>query len=115
MLSLGKNWQCGRLYVPHCGVTLLRDHLARASDAVSAVTVTPDGRHVISGSDDDTLKVWELSSGRELATFTAEHSILCCAVAPDGRTVVAGASSGQVHFLRLEGLGVRDWVLGSRD
>ena len=27
-----------------------------------------------------------------------------CAVAPDGVTVVAGDRSGQVYFLRLEGL-----------
>ena len=53
-----------------------------------------------------TLKVWELNSRRELATFTAESPIDCCAVAPDSQMIVAGDSSGRVHFLRLEGLGI---------
>lgn len=69
------------------------------------MAVTLDGRHVISGSFDNTLKVWKLSSGRELATFTAEYPLLSGAVAPDGRTVAARDASGRVHFLRLEGLG----------
>jgi WD40 repeat protein len=30
------------------------------------VAVTPDGRRAISASDDGTLKVWELKSGREV-------------------------------------------------
>ncbi|UUO13555.1 MULTISPECIES: WD40 repeat domain-containing protein [Aphanizomenonaceae] len=58
---------------------------------------------VVSASDDDTLKVWDLHTGKELSTFTGESSIFCCAVNPDGLTVVAEESSGRVHFLRLEG------------
>jgi WD40 repeat protein len=40
---------------------------------VNAVAVTPDGQRAVSASDDRTLKVWELASGRELRTLTA-HS-----------------------------------------
>ena len=64
------------------------------------MAVTPDGRYVLSGSSDNTLKVWDLSSGRILATFTANGSVACCAVTPDGRTIVAGDASGAIHFLR---------------
>ncbi|WP_445243060.1 MULTISPECIES: WD40 repeat domain-containing protein [unclassified Microcoleus] len=58
----------------------------------------------MSGSDDNTLKVWDLLSGNILASFTAESSIACCAIAPDGVTIVAGDESGRVYFLRLEGM-----------
>lgn len=34
---------------------------------VRACAVTPDGRHVVSASDDNTLKVWDLASGRAVA------------------------------------------------
>jgi len=64
--------------------------------------LTPDGKQVVSASDDHTLKVWDLHSGEEIATFTGESNILCCAVAPDGLTIVAGDNSGRLHFLRLE-------------
>jgi WD40 repeat protein len=36
---------------------------------VTAVAVTPDGRHVVSGSEDDTLRVWDLASGEALMTL----------------------------------------------
>ena len=71
---------------------------------VTAVAVTPNGKQVISGSYDSTLKVWNLETGEVIATFTGDSPISCCAVAPDGVTIAAGDGSGRVHFLRLEGL-----------
>ena len=65
--------------------------------------MTPDGKRVISGSG-KTLKVWNLETGKLIASFTGESSITCCALAPDGKMIVAGETSGRVHFLRLEGL-----------
>jgi WD40 repeat protein len=70
---------------------------------VNAIAVTPDGKTVISGSDDNTIKIWDLATRKEIATFTGESPILCCAIAPDGVTIVAGESSGRLHFLRLQG------------
>ncbi|WP_442945174.1 WD40 repeat domain-containing protein [Nostoc sp.] len=72
------------------------------SNWVSAVALTADGRQVISASLDNTLKLWNLETGKEIATFTGEAPFICCTVAPDRVTIVAGNSSGRVHFLRLE-------------
>jgi WD40 repeat protein len=58
---------------------------------------------VILGSN-NTIKVWDLSSGKVIASFTAESPIASCAIAPDGVTIVAGDESGRVYFLRLEGV-----------
>ena len=35
---------------------------------VLAVALTPDGRHIVSGSSDNTLKVWEVETGLEVRT-----------------------------------------------
>jgi WD40 repeat protein len=78
--------------------------LSGHSNWVSAVAVTADGKRAISGSDDNTLKLWNLETGEVIASFTGESSIYCCAVTPDGVTIVAGKASGRVHFLRLEGI-----------
>ncbi|MCE2904362.1 MAG: hypothetical protein LW814_04895 [Anabaena sp. CoA2_C59] len=49
------------------------------------------------------IKIWDLGTDEEIATFTGESPITCCLVAPDGVTIVAGEGSGRVHFLRLQG------------
>ncbi|MEH2218556.1 MAG: hypothetical protein V7K72_15830, partial [Nostoc sp.] len=67
------------------------------------VAIAPDGKTAVSGSNDNTLKVWDLQTGKEISTFIGESYIYCCAVSPDGLTIVAGEQSGRVHFLRLEG------------
>jgi WD40 repeat protein len=71
--------------------------------SINAVAVTPDGRCAVSASDDHTLRLWDLKSGKEIATFTRESGMDSCAIAPDGQTIVAGERSGRVHFLRFEG------------
>jgi hypothetical protein len=50
------------------------------------------------------LELWNLATGKPLATFIGEAKMRFCAVAPDGVTVGAGDAGGQVYFLRLEGL-----------
>ena len=66
------------------------------------MAITADGRRLVSGSEDKTLKVWDLETGALICTFNCEGSVDCAAVALDGRTFVAGDAVGRVYFLRLE-------------
>jgi WD40 domain-containing protein len=68
---------------------------------VTAVALSSDGRRAVSGSWDNTLRVWELKDGKELVTLTIDGHVTACALAHDNRTIVAGDSFGRVHFLRL--------------
>jgi hypothetical protein len=43
----------------------------------------------------------DLESGKEIATFTGDGSILGCTLGADNRTIVASDSFGHIHFLRL--------------
>ena len=48
---------------------------------------------MVSASDDKTLKVWDLASGKAVATLQGHAaSVLACAVTPDGRRVVSASS-----------------------
>jgi WD40 repeat protein len=70
---------------------LVRDLAGHTSD-VTACTVTPDGRHVVSASEDGTLKVWELATGRPVATLQGHtRAVTACVVTSDGRHVVSAS------------------------
>ena len=56
------------------------------ASAVGGVAVTPDGRTVVSCSNDKTLKVWDLETGQCHATFKGHiGSVLRFAVTPDDK------------------------------
>jgi WD40 repeat protein len=61
-------------------------------DGVLRVAYSPDGRHIVSGSADATLKVWDAATGQGLLTLKG-HTFLVTSVAysPDGRRIVSGS------------------------
>ena len=53
---------------------------------VNAVAVSPDGRLLLSGSNDKTLRLWDIASGKEVRRFEGHpESVLAVAFSPDGR------------------------------
>jgi serine/threonine protein kinase len=96
-------------------VPVLRGHegLGHAS-----VAVTPDGKYVVSGSKDKTVRLWDLATGQEVRRFTGhESTVRSVAVTPDGKYVVSGSGDKTVRLWELAtGKEVRrftghaDWV-----
>ncbi len=97
----------GRFLRVRYGTTRASPALVRTlvghSGSVNACTVTPDGRRVVSGSEDGTLKVWDLESGRVVATLEGHAGeVRACAVTPDGRRVISGSEDGTLKVWDLE-------------
>jgi hypothetical protein len=64
------------------GMGLIRT-LVGHSSIVRAVVVTPDGQCAVSGSDDETTKLWDLRTGRLLRTLVGhDHHVNGVAVTP---------------------------------
>jgi WD40 repeat protein len=74
------------------------------SEEVTCVNVSETFPFVVSGSKDRSLKVWEMSSERAIASFDADSAFTMCDVSPEAGIIVATDTNRQVHFLRLEGV-----------
>ncbi len=62
------------------------------SNVVRACALTPDGRFVVSASEDKTLILWNVESGKEIRSFIGHtNGVSDCAISPDGKFVISAS------------------------
>jgi len=70
---------------------------------VRAVAVTPDGKRAVSGSWDNTLKVWDLQTGEPQLTLSGHSEwVYAVAVTPDGKRAVSGSVDNTLKVWDLQ-------------
>ncbi|MBI2945737.1 MAG: HEAT repeat domain-containing protein [Candidatus Wallbacteria bacterium] len=79
---------------------LLRTMAGHSAD-VTALAVTADGR-VISGSEDGSLVVWDLETGRQRAILTGHEKFVTTVVVTAGGQVVSASGDRTVRIWNLE-------------
>ena len=69
---------------------------------VESVAFSPDGAHIVSGSSDNTVRIWDATTGAE-ATKMERHSdsVQSVAFSPDGAHVVSGSANNTVQIWQI--------------
>ena len=66
--------------------------------SVNALALSPDGRFLVSGSEDVTLKIWDTATGNVLRTLSGhDQAVLAAAISPDGRLIASGGADQTVR------------------
>jgi len=85
--------------------------------SVFSVAYSPDGSLLASGSYDETVRQWDVKSGKEIQTLTGHtSSVLSVAYRSDGRHLVSGSWDCAIFIWQKEviNLQVERWVIQYR-
>jgi WD40 repeat protein len=72
-------------------------------DSFTSAAFSPDGKHVVTASRDQTAHVWDAETGREIATLKG-HSldVTSAAFSPDGQRIVTASTDGTARVWDAE-------------
>ena len=80
------------------GLTMtLRGH----KEAVYAIAFTSDGKQIVTGSGDPSIKVWQADTGKEFKAFAGANGhtglVLSLVLSPDGTQIASGAADNSLR------------------
>jgi WD40 repeat protein len=62
------------------------------TETISSVALSPDGKQVLTSSSDNTVRVWDVATGREVRRFYGGDGVF----SPDGKQVITGSYDNTV-------------------
>jgi WD40 repeat protein len=67
---------------------------------VTSVAFSPDGKHIVSGSGDQTVQVWDAESGQVVSGPFEGHTdgVTSVAFSPDGKHILSGSGDQTIHM-----------------
>jgi len=73
------------------------------TNKANAVAWSSDGKLIASGGSDDTLRLWNAATGKQLASMKCDgRQVWSVAMSPDNRLVVAGCDNGSVRIWNVQ-------------
>lgn len=68
---------------------------------INTVAISPSGKYALTGGDDQTARLWQLDSGKQLRSWKHENSVNIVSFYPKGGFALTGAGNGQTHFWNM--------------
>ena len=79
---------------------------------ISSVTVSPDGKYILSASKDSTAKIWD-QNGKMLRAFKDPSQLVCATFSPDGKYILTGSREGIARLWDMNQKIIREFKVNS--
>jgi WD40 repeat protein len=67
------------------------------TSTVSSVAFSPDGKRIVTGSNDSSIKIWDAATGETIRSLKGHTSaVLCVAFSKDGTRIASGSHDGKL-------------------
>jgi WD40 repeat protein len=81
---------------------MMKRELTGHSNRVRCVVFAPDGARLASGSDDKTIRVWNVSTGKSERKFSGHSAwVRSVAFSPDGSRIASGSDDGTLRIWNI--------------
>lgn len=68
------------------------------SDSITSIAYSPDGKFIATGSMDNTIKIWNASTGREIRTLTGHaNTVTALIYLPDGAHLISASDDKSIR------------------
>ena len=71
--------------------------------SVTSVTITADGKYIVSGSLDNTIKIWDTKTGKCLNTFAGHNNFVNSIItSPDVKYIIVGCDDNKIKVFDFQ-------------
>ena len=82
--------------------TKLHDYVTPNGGAVTCLAVTPDGNYLVTGGEDKAVRVWEVSSTKQLRAFQGHMKrVTAVTTRADGKQIASASDDGAIRMWDL--------------
>ena len=72
------------------------------TDNVKCVSFSPDGKKIVSGSRDESIRIWDIGTGLQIGKISTRYPVETVAFSPDGKKIVSAGWEDAIHILNAE-------------
>ena len=73
------------------------------TDKVYAVAISPDGTKAVSGSSDNTIRIWDMQTGQQIGQpLQTKARVYAIAISPDGKQIVYGLNDKTIRIWDMQ-------------
>ncbi len=74
------------------------DTLTAHKKSITSIDISPDGKLLVSGSHDGTIKLWSINTGKLISRLYNGRSVYTVAFSPDGSIIASGDSANKIKL-----------------